>query len=203
MVASYTQLLARRYEDELDEQAQGYIDYAVEGAERMKALLSDLLEYSRVGRKDDEFGEVELGGVVDVVEANLRVRIAEIGAEIRRGELPVVRGSQSQLVQLVQNLVENALKFNDSETPRVEIGAERTGERYRVRVTDNGIGVDEENAGRIFQVFQRMNEREAYEGTGIGLAIVDKIVSTHGGEIRVESEPGEGTTFLFDLEAAE
>jgi len=202
MVASYTELLAKRYEDELDEQAQRYIEYAVEGAERMKALLNDLLEYSRVGRDEAEFERVDLDDVMDSVAANLRMRIAESGAELGRGDLPEVLGSRTQLVQLLQNLVENGLKFNHSESPRVDVRAERDGDRCRISVSDNGIGIDTENADRIFQVFQRLNERDSFEGTGIGLAIADKIVTAHGGDIEIDAESDEGTTFVFDLERA-
>lgn len=201
MVASYTQLLEKRYRDELDDQARQYIDYAVEGAERMKQLINDLLTYSRVGGPDSQFERVDTDALLEDVEANLRMTIGESGATIHWSELPDVEGDYSQLLQLFQNLVENGIKFRDDTPPRIEIAsepAEREG-MCQFSVTDNGIGFEPENAERIFQIFQRLHERNEYEGTGTGLAIVKKIVDNHGGEIEVESEPGEGTTFRFTL----
>ena len=199
MVASYTQLLERRYRDELDERARKYIDYAVEGAGRMKDLINDLLQYSRLGGPDGEFEDVDVAEILDSVVANLKVRIRETDAEIRWGEMPTLRADATQLRQIFQNLVENALKFRSEESPRVEIEAERLDEGYRFAVADNGIGFEEKNADRIFNIFQRLHERGEHAGTGTGLAIVKKLVENHGGEVSVVSSPGEGTTFYFTI----
>ena len=199
MVASYTQLLARRYGDELDEKAQRYIAYAVEGAERMKALINDLLTYSRVNRPDGEWTEVDLEEVMEVVAANLKLKIEETGADLQWGELPTISGDETLLVQLFQNLVENALKFRGEDLPQVRVEAEEGGGEVRLTVEDNGIGFDPKNADRIFQIFQRLHERGEYDGTGTGLAIVEKVVDFHGGEVEVDSEVGVGTTFAVTL----
>lgn len=199
MVASYTQLLERRYTEELDERAKKYIDYAVDGAKRMKALLSDLLKYSRAGRPEMEFELVALDDVMESVCSNLRVRIGESDAEVVFEGLPEVVGDETQLIQLFQNLVENAIKFQEEGRPRVEIEAETRGEEVCVEVSDNGTGIDTSNADRMFQIFQRLHERGEYDGTGAGLAIVKKIVEQHGGGIEVESTVGEGTTMRVTL----
>jgi PAS domain S-box-containing protein len=199
MVASYTQLLSRRYEDELDEQASRYIDYAVEGAERMKALIDDLLTYSRVGRGETPQEVVDLDEVMEAVTANLRVKIEETDAEVDWGSLPTVEGNPTQLVKLFQNLVENAIKFDDEPPPRVAVEAERLDGEVCVSVSDAGVGFEPEEADRVFQIFQRLHERGAYDGTGAGLAIVKKVVEYHDGEISVDSTPGEGTTFEVTL----
>ncbi len=202
MVASYTQLLAKRYEDQLDERAQKYIDYAVDGAQRMKALINDLLEYSRVGRRDETHVRISMEELLAEVEANLKMRIAESGGEVVYDELPDIEGKPTQIRQLFQNLVDNGLKFSEAETPRVEIRGETREDEAHLEIEDNGIGFDEDNADRIFQVFQRLHERGAYEGTGAGLAIVDKIVQHHDGTIEVDSEPGRGTLISLTLPAA-
>jgi PAS domain S-box-containing protein len=200
MVASYTQLLARRYEDELDERAQKYIGYAVEGAERMKTLLNDLLEYSRIGRPDDSMETVELQEILDSVQSNLTIRIREAGAQVDVGDLPAVYGDRTMLISLFQNLIENGIKFSEAETPRVEVEAVEVSDEARtIEVRDNGIGFDTDNADRMFQMFQRLNERSAFEGTGTGLAIVKKIVDAHGGDMSVDSTPGEGSCFRVTL----
>ncbi len=202
MVASYTQLLAKRYEDQLDERAQKYIDYAVDGAQRMKALINDLLEYSRVGRRDENHVRISLDELLTEVEANLKMRIAQSGGEVVYDDLPDITGIPTQIRQLFQNLIDNGLKFSEAETPCVEIRGETRDGEVHLEIEDNGIGFEEDNAERIFQVFQRLHERGAYEGTGAGLAIVDKIVQYHDGTIAVDSEPDEGTMISLTLPTA-
>jgi PAS domain S-box-containing protein len=200
MVASYTQLLARRYEGRLDEDADEFIGYAVEGVNRMRELINGLLTYSRVGR-GEEFEPTDLGQTLDRALANLRMAIEESGAAVTSGDLPTVHGDALQLTQLFQNLVGNALRFRNEEAPRVHVEAEReedTGE-WLISVMDNGIGMDPESLDRIFLIFQRLKGRRENPGTGIGLAIARKIVERHGGRIWAESEPGRGSTFRFTI----
>ncbi len=199
MVASYTQLLARRYQGKLDEDADEFIGFAVDGATRMQALINDLLAYSRVGRRGRAFEATNTAEIVGRVTADLDVAIKEAGATITRGSLPVVMGDAVQLGQLFQNLISNAIKFRGERPPVVRISAERDGAAWRFSVQDNGIGIEPEYAKRIFVIFQRLHSRAEYPGTGIGLAICKKIVERHGGRIWVESRPGEGTTFFFTL----
>jgi PAS domain S-box-containing protein len=199
MVASYTQLLARRFEGEIDDQADKYIRYAVEGAERMKALLSDLLEYSRIGRNDQVSDLHDANSLMDEVVANLSVRIAETKGDVEYDDLPEVYGVRSQLRQLFQNLVENGLKFCEDGPPRVSVRGRHTDGTVVFEIEDQGIGFDTDNASRIFQVFQRLHERDRFEGTGAGLSIVKKVIDYHDGAIEVDSQPGEGTTFRIRL----
>ena len=204
MVASYTQLLERRYGEHLDDTAREFIGYAVDGAKRMQLFISGLLSYSRVGTERRVTEAVELRKVFDTAIANLRIAIAESGATVETGEMPVVRGDRRQLIQLFQNLIGNALKFRKpGEPPRVEVGAEREGDFWRVTVRDNGIGLDPRYSDRVFTIFQRLHTRDEYEGTGLGLAICKKIVERHGGRIWVESKEGEGAAFSFTLAPAE
>jgi light-regulated signal transduction histidine kinase (bacteriophytochrome) len=201
MVASYTQLLARRYEGKLDQDADEFIAFAVDGAKRMQALINDLLAYSRVGTQGRDFTQTDLNEIVDRVIADLTAAIDDTGATAHREHLPTVPGDPVQLGQLFQNLISNAIKFRGSETPRVDVTAERQGREWRVSVRDNGIGIAPEFADRIFIIFQRLHTRDEYPGTGIGLAICKKIVERHGGQIWLESEPGAGATFTFTLPA--
>jgi PAS domain S-box-containing protein len=201
MVASYTQLLARRYEGKLDQDADEFIAFAVDGAKRMQALINDLLAYSRVGTQGRDFTPTDLNETVDRVIADLTAAIDDTGATVHREHLPTVPGDPVQLDQLFQNLISNAIKFRGSETPRVDVTAERQGREWRVSVRDNGIGIAPEFADRIFIIFQRLHTRDEYPGTGIGLAICKKIVERHGGQIWLESEPGTGATLTFTLPA--
>ena len=204
MVSSYTQLLARRYRDKLDTDADEFINYAVDGANRMQILINDLLQYSRVGTRGKPLSPTDMDAVFEAARANLRVAIEESGAEVTSDELPTVIGDQSQLVQLFQNLIGNAIKFRkEEEPPRVHVGAENKGGYWLFSVRDNGIGIEEQYLERIFVIFQRLHARKEYSGTGIGLAFCKKIVERHGGKIWVESEPGKGSTFYFTLRAAE
>ncbi|MFN8536507.1 MAG: PAS domain S-box protein [Thermomicrobiales bacterium] len=203
MVASYTQLLARRYRGKLDADADEFIGYAVDGALRMQQLIRDLLEYSRVGTRGRAFAPVDTAAVVDRVLGDLGAALAESGGVVERDELPTVAGDSSQLRQLFQNLIGNALKYRrPGVAPEVRIAAAREGEWWLFRVRDNGIGIAPEHAERVFGLFQRLHTREEYAGTGLGLAICKRIVERHGGRIWVESEPGEGATFRFTLPAA-
>lgn len=202
MVTSYVQLLERRYKEKLDRDAGEFIAYAVDGAHRMQRLIDDLLEYSRVETRGKEFGPVNMGSVFSQAADNLKIAIEESHAEITHGELPVVIADEMQLMQLLQNLIGNAIKFRKKEQPpRIHVSAERNGTQWIFAVRDNGIGIDPAQFGRIFMIFQRLHTHEEYPGTGIGLAVCKKIVERHGGRIWVESQPGEGSAFYFALPA--
>ncbi len=199
MIASYTQLLARRYQDRLDADAKEFIQYAVDGVTRMQTLINDLLSYSRVGTKGKAFEPTDCNGVLQRALENLRLTIQETKAEIMNDPLPTVNGDMIQLTQVFQNLISNAIKFHGSNSPHVHIGVTQKSRDWEFAVSDNGIGIPEEHRGRIFVIFQRLHHRHEYPGTGIGLAICKKIVERHGGRIWVESEPGKGSSFFFTL----
>lgn len=199
MVASYTQLLARRYRDKLDAEADEFIGYAVEGATRMQGLINDLLTYSRVGTRGGAPTPTDLAEVLRQVMIDLRPAIQELGAEISYDPLPTLTADPTQLRQLLQNLISNALKFHGQDSPRIHVGATERPRAWELSVRDNGIGIDPRHMERIFVIFQRLHTREEYPGTGIGLAICKKIVERHGGRIWVESNPGAGTTFFFTI----
>ncbi|SEQ41200.1 PAS domain S-box protein [Natrinema salaciae] len=202
MVTSYLQLIDNRYADDLDADGREFIDFAVDGAERMREMIDGLLEYSRVETQGDPLEPVDLEEILDDVRADLQFTIDESDAEITVESLPRVAGDASQLRQVFQNLLANAIEYSGDEPPRVRVSAERTGRDWEIAVRDDGIGIDPENQNRIFQVFQRLHSREDHAGTGIGLALCHRIVERHGGEIRVDSEPGEGSTFTVALPAA-
>jgi len=199
MVASYTELLAVRYGGKLDDKADKYIRYAVDGAKRMQGLISDLLAYSRVGTQGKPLQPTQSGIVVSHVIEQMRARIQEAQAEIACGMLPTVKADEMQLRQLFQNLIGNALKFRSERVPRIRLDARRQNREWLFSVEDNGIGIDGQYAERVFQMFQRLHERGKYEGSGIGLAIAKRIVERHGGKIWFESEPDRGTTFFFTV----
>ena len=200
MVASYTELLARRYSSQLDDEARKFILYAVEGATRMQQLIDDLLLFSRVGTRKLPQESVSTEELLATALHNLQAAIDESGAEITRDELPTVRADSSQMLQLFQNLVGNAIKFRrPGEPPRIHVSACTLGQEWQFSITDNGIGIDPQFSERIFTIFQRLHAREQYPGTGIGLAICKRIVERHGGRIWVESVPGQGSTFHFTL----
>ncbi|MDA1140867.1 MAG: ATP-binding protein [Planctomycetota bacterium] len=201
MVASYTQLLADVYKDKLDEDANEFIGFAVDGAKRMQTLIGDLLAYSRVTREEIEFNEVDCNTTMDNALANLERAITESGAKITCQKLPSVNGDATQLTQLFQNLVGNAVKYRGEEDPIVEIAAEENGGQWLFSVRDNGIGIDPKFSEKIFVIFQRLHRKNQFTGTGIGLAICKRIVERHGGKIWVETSPGEGSTFYFNLPA--
>ncbi len=202
MVASYVELLARRYKGRIDADADDFIRYAVDGATRMQALINDLLTYSRLGSHAAELASTDCERVLNDVLANLRETIAASGAVVTRDPLPTVIANDQQLGQVLQNLIGNAIKFRGQAPPRVHIRAERRSGAWQFAVRDNGIGIDPEHFERIFVIFQRLHGREAYPGTGLGLAICKRIIEQHGGRIWVESEPGTGSTFSFTIPAA-
>lgn len=199
MVANYVELLAERYRGALDERAQKYIHFASDGAHRMQQLVSDLLAYSRVGSQGKPLVRVDTSKVVDRVVNSLARQIRDNDARVECGPLPSVMGDEGQLAQLFQNLVVNAIKFRSAAPPVVRIDAARHGAMWRFSVVDNGIGMEMRFADRIFQMFQRLNSRDQYQGSGIGLAIAKRIVERHGGMIWAESEPEVGSTFHFTL----
>ena len=203
MVVSYLQLLARRYKDRLDADADEFIGYAVDGAQRMQTLINDLLAYSRVGTKGKPFAQTDCNDAVKRALANLEVSLSETGARIDSAKLPTVSADSSQLVQLFQNLVGNALKYRSPEPPRIGINAELRQHEWIFSVQDNGIGIEPRYFERIFVIFQRLHSRSEHSGTGIGLSVCKKIVERHGGIIWVSSEPGTGSTFYFTLPAVE
>jgi len=200
MITSYTQLLAKRYRGQLDSDADEFIEFVVDGATRMSALINDVLNYSRVGSRDLELTSADCEEILDRVLMNLRQRVEETGAVVTHDPLPTIIADSSQLAQLFQNLVDNAIKFCTEKSPAVHIGAHQEGDGWTLFVRDNGIGIDRSYNERIFQAFQRLHSRE-YPGTGIGLAICKKIVERHGGRLWIESEPGHGSTFSFTLPA--
>ncbi len=201
MVASYTQLLAERYQGRLDERADKYIRYAVEGASRMQRLVSDLLAISRVDSQARAPRPVDAGVVLARVLADMAATIEARGADVKADKLPVVLADEVQLGQVLQNLVGNALKFVADRPPRVRISAEPDGAQWRFAVEDNGTGIEPEYAERVFEMFQRLHPRGQYEGNGIGLSLAKKIIERHHGRIWFTSEPGQGTTFYFTLPA--
>ncbi|RQG97864.1 PAS domain-containing protein [Natrarchaeobius chitinivorans] len=202
MVTSYLQLLERRYGDELDEDAGEFIDYAVDGAERMREMIDGLLEYARVETQGDPFEPVELNEVLDDVRTDLQLQIERSDARIEADSLPQISGDRGQLRQVFQNVLSNAIEYSGDEPPRVTVSAERDGSRWRVSIHDEGVGIDPDETDRVFEVFQRLHSHDESEGTGIGLALCRRIVERHGGEIWLESEPGEGSTFSFTLPPA-
>jgi len=198
-IASYTQLLTRRYKDKLDSDANEFMEFIVDGATRMQNLINDLLSYSRVGTRGHEFESTDLNNVVASVIQNLDLRIKDSSASVTHDEMPTVMADSRQLMQLFQNLISNALKFQSESPPKVHIGVTQDADKYTFSVRDNGIGIDPQYSERIFLVFQRLHGKSEYPGTGIGLAICKKIVERHGGRIWVESEPGAGSTFYFTI----
>jgi light-regulated signal transduction histidine kinase (bacteriophytochrome) len=202
MVASYTQLLARRYKGSLDADADEFIEYAVDGATRMQRLIQDLLMYSRVGTKGRVLREASSQAALDEALVNLRTAIDEHGAIVTHDRLPTVLADEIQLVQLFQNLVGNAIKYQDKAIPKVHVSAEQVDAKWMFSVRDNGLGIEPRYFERIFGMFQRLHKRDEFAGTGIGLAICKKIVERHGGTIHVESTPGQGSTFRFAMEGS-
>jgi PAS domain S-box-containing protein len=199
MVASYTQLLEHRYKDQLDDTAREFMKFAVDGASRMQRLINDLLAYSRVQTNAGEFETVDLNHILGQARTNLATAIEESGALVTNDELPNVMADPAQLLSVLQNLIGNAVKFHGEGLPHVHVAARETDDEIAVSVRDNGIGIRKEHQERIFQIFQRLHNRTDYPGTGIGLALCERIVARHGGRIWVESEEGKGATFMFTL----
>ncbi len=198
MVTAYTQLLAERYRGKLDENADKFIGYASEGALRMQVLIQDLLAFSRVGRKEAS-KSFDCNDVVKETLLALTSAIQESGAVVTHGELPTLWADRTQIVQLFQNLIGNAIKFHGKEPPAVSVQAEKVGEQWQFSVSDNGIGIEPQYAENVFVVFQRLHGRSEYAGNGIGLAICKKIVECYGGKIWVESQGGPGSSFKFTM----
>ena len=199
MITSFLQLLERRYADKLDQDANEFIDFAVEGAKRLDNMIKDLLEYSKISNKEKEFVSLELENILKEALMNLVVQIEESSVVISYDPLPNVYGDEKLLVMLFQNIIGNAIKYRRSETPKIHISAKKENDHYIISFRDNGIGIDPKHLERIFIIFQRLHRNDEYEGTGIGLAIVENIVHQHGGQIWVESELGKGTTFHFTI----
>jgi len=201
MVASYTQLLAKRYKGKLDEDADEFIAYAVNGANRMQALIQDLLAFSRVDTQGQLFEPTSVETLLGYALDNLKGAIEESGAVVTHDPLPTVMADERQLLHLLQNLLSNAIKFRGPEPPHVHLSAERRDSEWLLSVRDNGIGIDPQYAERIFVIFQRLHTNAEYPGTGIGLALCKKIVERHGGRIWMESQLRQGATFYFTLPA--
>jgi light-regulated signal transduction histidine kinase (bacteriophytochrome) len=200
MVASYTQLLSRRYKGKLDSDADDFIAFAVDGANRMQRLIQDLLSFSRVGTKGTELVAASSEGALSQALVNLGGAIEEQGAQVTHDPLPVVLADEMQLTQVFQNLVGNAIKYHGATAPRIHVSSSREASgRWLFTVTDNGFGIDEKYLEKIFGMFQRLHKREEFSGTGIGLAVCRKIVERHGGNIWAESRPGHGSNFRFSL----
>lgn len=201
MVSAYTQLLAERYKGKLDEQADKYIYYAVDGATRMQELIHDLLRFSRAGREGTVLQATDCNVLVERAMQNLQAAVEESGATIKYGDLPTVTANPVQLEQVFQNLISNAIKFRNGRSPAIEISAKRVGAKWIFSISDNGIGIAPEHAQIIFAVFQRLHARTEYSGNGIGLAICKKIIEQLGGEIWLENRSGPGATFNFSIPA--
>jgi light-regulated signal transduction histidine kinase (bacteriophytochrome) len=202
-ITSYAGLLESRAAEHLDERSTTWLGFISDGATRMSHLIADLLEYSRTGRETDAPPQAELDDVWDTAVANLTEAIERSGATVTRERLPVVRASPRDMTRLLQNLIVNALKYHGEQPPQVRAHARRLGDRWEIRVADNGIGIDPRFHERVFGLFQRLHTADEYAGTGMGLAIVKKIVESNGGAVSVESEPGAGATFVVTLLAAE
>jgi len=199
MITSFLQLLERQYKDKLDENANEFIEFAVNGAKGLDSMINDLLDYSRVANREREFNNVNFNKVLDQTKLNLKSSINDTNASISYNPLPTLFGDEQLMVQLFQNLISNSIKYRSNETPKIEISVLKESNHYLFKVEDNGIGMSPKNLERIFTIFQRLHTKDEYEGTGIGLAIAQKIVHQHDGHIWAESELGEGTTLYFTI----
>ncbi|HSU51156.1 MAG TPA: ATP-binding protein, partial [Segetibacter sp.] len=199
MVTSFLQLLEKRYKDKLDNKAHEYITYAVDGAERMKQLILDLLEYSRVNSSKAEVEEVDVNEIIESMQLTYKTFLIQTKGTINYTTLPVVKGNKTQILQLFQNVIGNAIKYRSNMPPVINVSYEEEKAFYKFVISDNGIGIDSKFFNKIFIIFQRLHNREEYSGTGIGLAICKKIIDKHGGRIWVDSDPGKGSTFYFTL----
>lgn len=199
MIASYLQLLARRYQGQLDAAADDFIGFAVDGATRMQAMLTGLLHYSRVDTHGKPFDVVHCQAVLDAALQRLRGTIEENGAVVTHDGLPLVRADERQLLQLFQNLIDNALKFRAQNAPCIHVTAEPTDHEWVFSVCDNGMGIDPQHVEGIFAIFQRLHGQDEYPGSGMGLPICKRITERHGGRMWAESKPGKGSRFYFTL----
>ncbi len=202
MITSYMGLIRSRYAEKLDDTAREFIQYAVDGAHRMRQLIMAMLDLSRLDTRPQENAVVDTEQVLALSLKNLQIAIEESGAQVSHDPLPRVMGDETRLVQLFQNLIGNAVKYHGEAPPRVHVSARMEGDKAVFSVKDNGIGIDPRYHDRIFQLFQRLHSREEYEGTGIGLTMCRRIVEQHNGKIWVESELGKGSTFYFTLALA-
>jgi len=199
MVSSFLSLLTKKHGDQLDAQAKQYVSYAIDGAERMRQLIDDLLTYSRVETRGKDFSPVDMNEIAKMSLGELRLMMIEENAEVRIDPLPTVMADKMQMKQLLTNMISNAIKFRGSEPPRIEVAARPEGEHWLFSIKDNGIGIEPKFHESVFNMFQRLHTHDEYPGTGIGLAIARKIVERHGGRIWLESEAGKGSTFFFTL----
>ena len=199
MITSFLQLLQRRYAGNLDEDANDFINFAVEGAKRMNIMINDLLEYSRIGSTERKFEYLQSEKILETVQQNLKPSIDENNAIISHDPLPLIYANEQMMIQLFQNLIGNGIKYRDKENPMIHISAENVNDEYIFSIKDNGIGIDKKHLKKIFTIFQRLHTRKEYDGTGIGLAISQRILQKHHGKIWAESEPGKGTTFFFTI----
>jgi PAS domain S-box-containing protein len=199
MITSYLELLERRYKGQLDDKADQFIAYAVDGATRMQILINDLLSYSRVGTSTQDWQAVDCEKIVQIVLSNLHLASIQSHAIITHDALPKVNADSSQMIQLFQNLISNAIKFRGEDPPQIHIGVDCANGKWLFSVQDNGIGMEVQYLDRIFIIFQRLHSKTEYPGTGIGLAVCKKIVERHGGNLWVESQPNEGATFYFTI----
>jgi light-regulated signal transduction histidine kinase (bacteriophytochrome) len=198
-ISSFLDLLSNQYKDRLDDKAGKYMTFILQACDRMKVLINDLLEYSRIGRKK-ESEKVNLNEIVHAVLADLNKAITDAGAQIKVGKMPVITAYPTEMKQIFQNLVINAIKFRKKDVPpKIEISAEQQNGDWKFMVRDNGIGIDAQHSDRIFVIFQRLHTRNEYEGSGIGLSNCKKIAELHKGKIWVESKPGEGSSFYFTV----
>lgn len=199
MISCFVQLLKTHLTDQMDHQVQEYLRISLDAAHRLQQLIDDLLSYTRLGAQSLHLRPVPLIRVFRETMENLKLSVAETGAEVTHGYLPEVEADQAQMTLLFQNLVENALKFHGAKRPRIHLFAWAEEDQWVIRVKDNGIGIEPEYFDKIFEVFQRLHPRDKYPGTGIGLALCKKIVEQHKGMIWVESEPGKGSVFCFTI----
>jgi two-component system, chemotaxis family, sensor kinase Cph1 len=199
MITSFLQLLKKRYEDDLDEDAHDFINYAVEGAKRLDMMLSDLLEFSKIGAQESELKYLHSERIVEQVLSNLKMSILDNNVDLTYDSLPIIYANEYQMIQLFQNLIGNGIKFHGKENPKIHISVKKENNEYVFGVGDNGIGLEKQHLERIFTIFQRLNRRQKYDGSGIGLAISQRIVQEHGGKIWAISNPGKGSTFYFSI----
>jgi signal transduction histidine kinase/DNA-binding response OmpR family regulator len=199
MITSFLQLLERRYMDQLDQDANKFIGFAVDGAKRLDDMIKDLLEYSKVTQKKIELKKVDINKVLEQIKLNLKYAIDVNNAKINYNTLPIVYGDEMLIELLFQNIISNSIKYRSTETPKIDITAVKESNHYLFAIKDNGIGMSPEHLERIFTIFQRLHSKDEYEGTGIGLSIAEKIVIQHGGNIWAESKLGKGSTFYFTI----
>jgi signal transduction histidine kinase len=199
MITSFLQLLERRYKDQLDQDANEFIGFAVDGAKRLDAMINDILIYSQVAKKERNLTPVNLNNVLEKAYLNLITSIEETEAELTHDPLPTLLLDEQLMIQLFQNLISNAIKYRSEKSPKIHISAKKEMDKYVFKVQDNGIGISPKHLERIFTIFQRLHTKQEYEGTGIGLSIAQKIVQQHGGQIWAESTPDKGSAFYFTI----